>query len=59
MLHRASELDGFFGITKATEMDMRFGIWNLRSLYKAGSLKTVASELGRYHFDLMALQEVR
>jgi len=33
------------------EMDMRFGTWNVRSLYRAGSLKTVASELARYKLD--------
>jgi len=26
-------------------MDMRFGTWNARSLYRAGSLKTIPSEL--------------
>jgi len=30
-------------------MDMTFGIWNVRSLYRAGSLKTVASELAKYN----------
>jgi hypothetical protein len=27
---------------KHWEMDMRFGTWNVRSLYRSGSLKTVA-----------------
>jgi hypothetical protein len=27
---------------------MRFGTWNVRSLYRTGSLKTVAKELGKY-----------
>jgi hypothetical protein len=27
-------------------MDMRFGTWNVRSLYRIGSLNTVARELG-------------
>jgi hypothetical protein len=26
-------------------MDMRFGMWNVRSHYRAGSLKTVAKEV--------------
>jgi hypothetical protein len=26
-------------------MDLRFGTWNVRSLYRSGSLKTVAREL--------------
>jgi hypothetical protein len=40
-------------------MDMRFGIWNVRSLYRAGSLKTVSRELARYMLDLVRVQEVR
>jgi exonuclease III len=40
-------------------MDMRFGTWNIRSLYRIGSLKTVARELGKYKVDLVAVQEVR
>jgi exonuclease III len=38
---------------------MRFGTWNFRSLYRAGSLKTVARELGKYKLDLVSVQEVR
>jgi hypothetical protein len=26
-------------------MDMRFGMWNVRSMYRAGSLRTVAEEV--------------
>jgi exonuclease III len=40
-------------------MDMRFGTWNVRSLYRAGFLKTVSSELARYKLDLVGVQEVR
>jgi exonuclease III len=40
-------------------MDMRFGTWNVRSLYRSGSLKTVARELGKYKLDLEGVQEVR
>jgi hypothetical protein len=29
-------------------MDMRFGRWNIKSLYRAGSLMTVSRELARY-----------
>jgi hypothetical protein len=31
---------------------MRFGTWNVRSLYRAGSLMTVSRELARYKLDL-------
>jgi exonuclease III len=40
-------------------MDTRFGTWNVRSLYRSGSLKTVAGELGKYKLDLVGVQEVR
>jgi exonuclease III len=40
-------------------MDMRFGTWNVRSLYRAGSLKTVAGKLGKHKLDLVGVQEVR
>jgi hypothetical protein len=33
-------------------MDMRFGIWNVRSLYRIGSLTPVARELGKCKLDL-------
>jgi hypothetical protein len=36
-------------------MDMRFGTWNVRSLYRSGSLKTVARELGKYKLDLVSV----
>jgi hypothetical protein len=40
-------------------MDVRFGTRNVRSLYRAGSLKTVSRELARYKLDLVGVQEVR
>jgi exonuclease III len=40
-------------------MDMRFGTWNIRSLYRIGLLTTVARELGRYKLDIVGVQEVR
>jgi hypothetical protein len=40
-------------------MDMRFGAWNVRSLYRAGSLMTVSKELARYKIDLVGVQEDR
>jgi hypothetical protein len=39
--------------------DMRLGTWNVRSLYRAGSLKAAARELARYKLDLLGVQEVR
>jgi exonuclease III len=40
-------------------MDMGFGTWNVRSLYRAGSLMTVLRELARYKLDLVGVQEFR
>jgi exonuclease III len=40
-------------------MDMRFCTWNVRSLYRSGSFKTVVRELGKYKLDLVDVQEVR
>jgi len=40
-------------------MDMSFGAWNVRSLYRAGSLTTSAMELTRYKLDLVGVQQVR
>jgi exonuclease III len=40
-------------------MDKRFGTWNIRSLYRVGSLMTVSRELARYKLDLVGVQEVR
>jgi len=38
---------------------MRFGTWNVRSLYRAGSLTAAAAwELARYQLDLVGVQEV-
>jgi hypothetical protein len=38
---------------------MRFGTWDVRSLYRIGSMKTVARELGKCKLDLVGVQEVR
>jgi hypothetical protein len=33
------------------KMDMRFGTWNIRSMYKAGSLRIV-EEISKFKLDL-------
>jgi exonuclease III len=38
---------------------MRFGTWNVGSLYRAGSLTAAARELARRKLDLVGVQEVR
>jgi len=35
------------------------GTWNVRSLYRAGTLTAAARELARYKLDLVWVQEVR
>jgi exonuclease III len=39
--------------------DMRFGTWNVRSLYRAGSFIVAAREFVRYKLDIVCVQEVR
>jgi hypothetical protein len=39
-------------------MDVRFGGWNLRSLNRTGSMKTVVMELGKCKLDLVGVQKV-
>jgi len=38
---------------------MKIGTWNVRILYRAGSLKAAARELVRYKLDVVGVQEVR
>jgi exonuclease III len=38
---------------------MKFGTWNVRSLYRACSLTAAARELARYKSDLVGVQEVK
>jgi exonuclease III len=44
---------------KQWEKDMRFGTWNVMSLYRVGAIKSVVGELEKYKLDLMGVQEVR
>jgi hypothetical protein len=38
---------------------MRFGTWNVRSMYRAGSLTAAARKLAIYKLDLEVVQKVR
>jgi hypothetical protein len=40
-------------------MDMRCDTWNVRSLYRAGSLMTVAEGISTYKLELVGAQEVK
>jgi hypothetical protein len=37
---------------------MRFGNWNVRSMYRADSLRVVAEEISKYKLDLVGVKEV-
>ena len=40
-------------VSRNRKRDIVIGTWNVRSLYRAGSLTAVASELARYKLDLV------
>jgi hypothetical protein len=40
------------------KMDMRFGTWTIRSMYRAGSLRAVGEEISKYKLDSVGVQEV-
>jgi hypothetical protein len=44
---------------KLRKMNMRFRTWNVISLYRIGSLMTVAKQLSKYMLYLVTLWEVR
>jgi hypothetical protein len=44
---------------KLQKMNMRFGTWKVRSLYRAGSIMTIAKSISKYKLDLVGVQEVR
>jgi hypothetical protein len=44
---------------KQRERDIRFGMWNVRNLCRAGSLAATARVIARYKLDLVGVQEVR
>jgi hypothetical protein len=46
--------------SRKRKRDILLGTWNVRSLYRAGSLTAAtARELSRYKLDLVGVQEVR
>jgi hypothetical protein len=44
---------------KVKEIGMRFGARNVRSAYRAGSLRKVGGEISKYKSDLVEVQEAR
>ena len=45
--------------SRQLKRDIFLDTWNVRSLYRAGSLTAVARELARYKLGLVGVQEVR
>jgi hypothetical protein len=41
------------------KMDLKFCTWNVRSMYRAGSLRAVGEEISKYKLDLVEVHEVR
>ena len=41
---------------KQWKRDMKSGTWKVRSLYRSGSVTTVARDLARYKLDLVGVQ---
>jgi hypothetical protein len=37
-------------------MDMRFGMWNVRNLYREGSFMTAIKEISKYKLGLVGVQ---
>jgi hypothetical protein len=42
---------------KLKKTAVRFGTWKVRSLYRAGSLMTVAKDISKYKLDLTGVKE--
>jgi exonuclease III len=38
---------------------MKFGTWNVRSMYRAVSLRVVGEEISKYKSDFLGVQDVR
>ena len=41
--------------SRRIQREVKLGTWNLRSLYRAGSLKAAARELARYKLDVVGV----
>ena len=41
------------------KMEMRFGTWKVRSLYRVGALCSVTNEIDKYRMDLVGVQTLR
>jgi exonuclease III len=44
---------------KRKKIDMRFVTWNVRSIYRSGSLRAVGEQISKSKLDLVGIQDVR
>jgi hypothetical protein len=51
--------DSLDELPKLRKIHIRYGTWNVRSLNRTGSLRTVAEEISKNKLDLVGVQEVR
>jgi len=57
-----SDLRGgvFLGeVSRRIQREIKLGTWEVRSLYRAGSLKAGARDLARHKLDVLGVQEIR
>jgi hypothetical protein len=63
LLHHSVPRGGVFlgeaSCNKKRKIDILLRTWNVRSLYRAGSLRAAARELAMYKLDVVGVQEVR
>jgi hypothetical protein len=61
LLHHSDRQGGMclWEALHSIQREMKIGTWNIRILYRAGSLKAAARELARYKLDVVGVQEVR
>jgi hypothetical protein len=57
--HKGPQTDSLDKRPKLRKMGMRFCVWNVRSVYRAGLLMAVAKEISKYKLNLVEVQEVR
>jgi exonuclease III len=52
-------MDSLNKCPKHRKINMRFGTWNVRSLYSSDSLMAVVKEVSEWKLDVVGVQEVR
>jgi len=61
LLHKSDLRDGVLleEASRRIQREMKLRTWNVRSLYRTGSLKAAVRELARYKLHVVGVQEVR